>query len=135
MLQIGHRSLSITVLIAVAIHATWAMLILHDESALNANAVHALFRFVQSPQLLALVLMLVAASALAGSFIGNMWLLMPQQVVLVLSGVGAIESIWLAQFADGVLRPHAFIMADQVYSIYLAIGHTVAISQTNNGKN
>ncbi len=52
---------------------------------------------------------------------------MPQQILLMMSAAGAVESMWLGQFADGVLRPHTFIIADQIYSILAAIGHTVAI--------
>ena len=35
--------------------------------------------------------------------------------------------MWLAQFADGVLRPASFIAADQVYSVLAAFCHTIAL--------
>ncbi len=54
-------------------------------------------------------------------------LLLPQQILLMMGVSGAIEAIWLSQFADGVLRPRAFIAADQINSVLAAIGHTVAI--------
>jgi hypothetical protein len=46
----------------------------------------------------------------------------------MMSAAGAIEAMWLGQFADGVLRPTAFIAADQMYTVLAALGHTVAIS-------
>jgi len=46
----------------------------------------------------------------------------------MMSAAGAIEAIFISQYADGVLRPWAFIAADQVYSIIAALGHTLAMA-------
>lgn len=125
----GHR-LSIMVLFAVALHLWWTLMILIDRSAVNATGIASLHRFIFPAGLLAAVLFAAAVMAFAALFIRRPWmvlLLLPQQVLLMMSAAGALEAIWLAQFADGVLRPRAFIAADQMYSVLAAIGHTMAI--------
>lgn len=72
-----------------------------------------------------------ATLALIGLFVRPIWfilLLTPQQLLLTMSATGAIEAIWISQFADGVVRSRAFLAADQSYSIIVAIGHTAAIA-------
>ena len=43
----------------------------------------------------------------------RLWLIQPQVVVGVASGLHVVRAIWLGQFSDGVVRPHSFIAADQ----------------------
>ncbi len=128
----GKRPISIMVLFAIALHFSWGFILAIDNknSALGVNAINALHRYISSPHLLIAALWGVALLALCGLFTRTPWvvfLLMPQQILLMMSAAGAVESMWLGQFADGVLRPHTFIIADQIYSILAAIGHTVAI--------
>lgn len=124
------RSVSIMVLSAVGLHLCWAIIILFDESAVNATAVNALFRYIDPPRLLAGSVAAAAFLALYAMLAPGTWtllLLLPQQVLLMMSAAGAVEAIWASQFADGAIRPHGFIAADQIYSIIVAIGHTAAI--------
>lgn len=124
------RSVSITVLFAIVLHLFWAVNLLIDLSPLGVNAINALHRFIQPPPLLIAVLIGVAILAAIGILHRSPFavlLLIPQQAILFMSASGAVESAWLGQFADGVLRPHTFIASDQVYSVLLALCHTSAI--------
>lgn len=130
-----ERLISLMVLFAVCLHLTWAILIWVDPTAVNATALNAAYRpiarFVSSDfHVLSGILVTVALTATYGMFTRIPWvvvLLLPQQLVLMMSASGAIEAIWLGQFADGVARARAFLAADQCYSILAAIGHTTAI--------
>ncbi len=119
------------VIYAIALHTLWAAILLFDDAATNATAVHALFRYIHPPIFLSYVIFGAAFLAAIGIFTNKPWIvamLLPQQILLMMSAAGATEAIWLSQFADGVIRSRAFIAADQLYSILAAIGHTVAIT-------
>jgi hypothetical protein len=125
------RSISIMVLYAIALHLSWAVILLFDHQAINATALNALARYIYPPELLVWVIASAAIAALIALSTRRPWivlLLLPQQVLLMMSASGAAEAIWLSQFADGVIRSRSFIAADQLYSILAAIGHTAAIT-------
>lgn len=124
------RPISIMVLFAIALHIWWAAILIFDSSALHVNAIDALYRYISSLPLLIAVIICAATMATVGLFTKIPWVLfflIPQQALLMMSAAGAVESIYLGQFADGVLRPRAFIAADQFYSVLAACGHTIAI--------
>lgn len=128
--MIPGRCMSIMVLYAVALHWTWAAILLFDSDATHATALNAVFRYIYPEALLITVLSTAASAALCGLILRSPWsllLLLPQQVILMMSAAGAIEAMWNMQFADGVIRPMAFIAADQIYSVLAAIGHTAAL--------
>lgn len=133
MVRLRGRWFSIAVAICVVLHFWWAALILFgDGTAVHATALFAVYRFVGwgSQTLTGLALVFVAALALWGMLTRRPWIvvsLLPQQVVLMISLIGAVQAIWLQQFADGVERPFAFIAADQIDTILLALGHTAAV--------
>lgn len=124
------RSVSIMVLFAVGLHLVWASILVFDHSATQATAVNALHRFIGNELLLAFTVAFAALVAFYAMLSRSPWtllLLLPQQILLMMSAAGAVEAIWTAQFADGVIRSRAFIAADQVYSVLAAMGHTAAI--------
>lgn len=130
MMMFRNRLISIMVIYAVALHLLWATLLLIDTNALNATALHAVQYYITSVSWLITILVTAAMMALIGLFTRSPWIvlfLIPQQIILMMSAAGAIEAMWLGQFADGVLRPQAFIIADQSPTVLAAIGHTVAI--------
>lgn len=129
MITFRDHSVSIMVSYAVALHLAWAVILLIDHSAVNATAVHALHRWIALPWLPASVALaaLCAVCAMAWNSRWTLVLLLPQQILLMMSAAGAVEAIWLSQFADGVIRARAFIAADQLYSVLAAMGHTLAI--------
>lgn len=131
MIHIRNHYISIMVVYAIALHLAWAAILQFDDAATMATALNALFRYIHDPVLLSYVVAAAAFAALLALFSETPWivvLLLPQQILLMMSAAGATEAIWLAQFADGVIRPRAFIAADQLYSVLAAIGHTAAIT-------
>lgn len=130
MIEINKHAISIMVLFAILLHLWWTGLILIDPAALNATGVSSLRFHGASPGVVAAMTFFAAIFASIGIFTRQPWvvlLLLPQQVLLMMSMAGAIEAMWLGQYADGVVRPHAMIMADQGYSLFAAICHTMAI--------
>lgn len=128
------------VLSAITLHLIWAFLLIRTDPAvhpnvLDINAIHSISQWpmtllVGSPTALAVLLAGVAVLALAGLLTRTPWvviLLAPQQVLLTFSAAGAISSAWLGHFGDGALYPSSFILADQMYSIVIAVFHTCAI--------
>lgn len=132
MIHFRNHYVSIMVLYAIILHLSWAFILLFDDAATNATALNALFRYIHPTILLSYVISTAAIAAFFGLFFeSSPWiiiLLLPQQILLMMSAAGATEAIWLAQFADGVIRPRAFIAADQLYSVLAAVGHTAAIT-------
>lgn len=130
MIYLLGRSLSIVVALSIAQHLFWVGMILFDLHALNATGLHALYKYIQPPQFLAFTLAISSLSAIVGIMSRLPWLvilLIPQQILLMMSAAGVVEAIYLGQFADGVLRPQAFIASDQIGTILFAIGHTTAM--------
>ena len=121
------------IILALVQHLVWASALMIDPAAGFVTAIHALVLFLgQTGTVAALtfgsIMSLMALFANSSRSVG--WLLIPQQVILCVSGAGAIEAMWLSQFADGVIRPQAFLIADQLPALLFAIGHTVAIFKT-----
>ena len=74
-----------------------------------------------------MIISLLAIGALFLHFPWNAVFLIPQQSLLLVSAAGAITAMVLSQFADGVVRPRAFIAADQMHIVLAALGHGAAI--------
>lgn len=121
---------SLIIVYAILLHLTWAVALLFDRAAGNATAVHTLLHFV--PDIVAVDIYVgVAGLALFGLFyrksIMKPLCLLPQQFLLMVSAGGALWAMWLGQFADGVQRSHAFLVADQAPAVIAAALHTYAI--------
>jgi hypothetical protein len=54
-------------------------------------------------------------------------LMLPQQTLLVISGIGAARASYLGAFPDGVIRSHEFILSDQAPAVLAVVTHTCAI--------
>lgn len=118
------------ILYAIVLHLVWALTLYLDDSAANATAVASIRYAIPRPFGI-LAMLLVAGLAVVGLSMRNAWhatmLMIPQQFLLLISAGGAFEAMWEGQFADGVVRPTAFIVADQMPAILAAIGHVLAI--------
>jgi len=131
MFKIRGQRVSVMVLFAVTLHFFWAFIILYDPQSLGATGIASLYRIIHPSSLLVLTLVCSSTLTLIGLLLRyplSFILLIPQQILLMMSAAGAIEAIFISQYADGVLRPWAFIAADQVYSIIAALGHTLAMA-------
>ncbi len=132
------QSKSLIIIYAILLHLTWAAALLYDPAAGNATAVHTFLSFV-SPEFAVATYIIVADVAIFGlvykkSIIKPLCML-PQQFIMMVSAGGALWAMWLGQFADGVQRSHAFLIADQMPAVIAAILHTYAIIKIakNNG--
>jgi hypothetical protein len=108
-------------------HILWACLLIFHGGPIATTAT-SLFRcLVPSYEVRALVylvsgLLPVVLIWRPGSVLGLISVL-PQQILLLLSGISAVVAISSGHFADGVVRPHIFIAADQGIFIVLAVLH------------
>jgi hypothetical protein len=110
----------------------WAATFLLYPDGMLATAPGLISHLIPNHILLSLWLIFVASLSLLGVLIAPLticaWLLfIPQQLTLFLSASSAIIAIYLSQYGDGVLRPHSFILTDQLPIILAAICHSVAI--------
>ena len=129
MFEFHSKPISLMVLFAIVLHYVWSVALFVDDSALHATALSAIHRWL-GLELTVVGVPTAATLAIVAMVIDRPWfvlLLIPQQLLLTMSAAGAIEAIWISQFADGVFRSRGFIVADQCYSIIAAIWHTVAI--------
>lgn len=125
-----ERPVSIMVLYVIILHFLWAVVLLLDDSALGATAISSLYRWIPNKNILALTLIYAAILAIIGIYTKHKWIvlfLIPQQLLLCISAYGAMDAVFLAQYADGIFRPRAFIFVDQIYSLIAALAHTAAI--------
>ena len=130
--MILHRDYDVPIIIlyALLLHLGWAYLITSNLMALNATGLNSLYRLIPHPTLL--VIILVCASILAGTSLATRkaWLVLliiPQQILLMFSAAGAIEAMYLGQFADGIHRSRQFIEADQFALVSAAGWHTIGV--------
>lgn len=117
---------------ASAIHFIWAALLLISPSPILAVPVSPLFAlFHLTPLAASIVLAGVAWLGLLGAErkadTVSLLMLLPQQTLLLLSGMAAILAVGAAHYADGVIRPRTFILADQFPTILLGPLYTCGI--------
>ena len=118
---------------AVTLHLLWGVLLLWDGvNAAFITAIHTSLNIFGNRVLLGTLYLAASGLVCITHFCGtpslkNVWLVLPQQFMLMVSALGACIAIWKSQFADGVDRPRAFIMADQAPAILMAIFHTMAL--------
>ncbi len=122
------------ILSVIALQYIWAFALIWDQAALSVTAINSIWPFHHHPEwewALIIILLLAATTSFCGFFmrrrIYTLLSFIPQQFVMTMSSVGAVHSIWLGQFADGTIRSHAFLLADQSPTIFLTIFHTWAM--------
>jgi hypothetical protein len=117
------------VLYAIILHFVWAIALFFDTSPEFTTAISTLSVIFTRPALIT-TLFSVAFSALMGlmnTFPGSFFFLFPQQIILFISAGAAIRAMVLSQFADGVVRPRAFLIADQSPAVIAASLHFIAL--------
>lgn len=55
------------------------------------------------------------------------WVLYVQQVLIMCSAFACLHFAYLGHFADGVMRPRAFIFADHLPTVLLAFSHPLGV--------
>lgn len=126
----GYRPAPIMIGYAAALHIVWSVCIwVNPASAMvtSVSAVVKLFDYPSNAAVLFIVATAISLGALWFKFRMRWLLLIPQQVVLLISAAGALSAMWVGHFSDGVARPSSFIVADQMYAVLTAIAYTVAL--------
>lgn len=117
---------------ASAIHFIWAALLLISPSPILAVPISPLFvLFHLSPITASFVLAGIAWLGLLGAErkadTTAILMLLPQQTMLLLSGMAAILAVGAGHYADGIVRSRSFILADQFPTILLGPLYTFSI--------
>jgi hypothetical protein len=121
---------------AVLLHFLWGiLLILGNDSILNITAIHSIIKYIpiHNPLFHGLLFFIVGGCAGIGLLrkklnpITALCLIIPQQILLIISAEGAIVAMIQSAFADGVIRPRAFLIADQCPVIIATLLHTFAL--------
>lgn len=125
------RSGTLIIWYTACIHWIWGILLLSSSAPLTVTAIYTMTQLglVQAPHLGILYLMVsfAATIGLATPHDVRPYFLMPQQLALGISSYGALRAMWLGAFADGVLRPSEFLVADQIYMVLLMLFHMIAV--------
>lgn len=111
------------------LHGIWALMLLLSDEPFGATPVHGLrlgHRFVTAAVLLAASAMAVRGVGKRGTRLG-WFLLLPQQLLLMVTALTAFVAVAVGHYADGVVRPRLFIAADQLPAVIAALCHTFAV--------
>ena len=115
---------------AIALHAIWGVALLQFGPQ-HTTAVDALLT-LNPTRFVGLGLIVVAGLATWSllrhrSDLKGLFLALPQQFILLVSAAGAGNAILNGHYADGVPRPHVFILIDQIPIVLTAALHTAAL--------
>ena len=119
------------ILIAIVQQFLTAVALVWDPQAHYATSIHILYEVLPNSKVLAGFLFMSAFMA-GASFsmrrkVETIMLMVPQQLMLYLCAGAALHAIAIGEFADGTQRSSAFLLADQVPIILLAVFHTWAM--------
>jgi hypothetical protein len=117
---------------AIILHVVVAILLLADPAAGRstgpAEVVQVLGRTGGIIGMLACsALALGAILFKAAPDLARTFALIPQQLLLYLAAWGGLQAVIAGHYADGVTRPHEFILSDQLPVMLLAVIHTLSI--------
>ena len=118
---------------AVFLHLLWGILLMISGDPVNITAIHtsmSLFKFrllLGSVYIIAGFSSAISLRSKRRKSLTDLLLLLPQQFLLMVSAGGAINAMYLSQFADGVIRPRSFLVADQMPVVFIALFHSCAI--------
>jgi hypothetical protein len=116
----------IVVLIASAMHLSWAAALLF--APLHTTGIQLVLDLSFGSHIIAAILCaVVSLAAVAAIFCRNLmlgvFLVLPQQFLLIASAIGAIFCVIDGKFADGAVYPRPFIFVDQIYLVLLCAAH------------
>jgi len=122
----GGMNKHIVILLASAMHLSWAGALLF--APLHTTGIQLVLDLTFGSHIVAAILCAaVSLAAVAGIYCRNptlfVFLVLPQQFLLIASAIGAIYCVIDGKFADGAVYPRPFIFVDQVYLILLCVAH------------
>lgn len=127
--------LRLIVCYATIMHLLWGVLLLIDPTAFNVTAIN-VFSSIGLNLYFTSALFLLIGSLASFAVYWNIYYIphsicwvLPQQTILSISAVGALQAMILSRFADGVIRSRVFIIADQMPIILIAVLYGIALVQ------
>lgn len=120
------------VVYAAVLHLAWAA-ILFAFPPVRTTALDLLVHlFGNVTPVAGVALLLSVVLALTGLRLRNrrslsFALILPQQFLVTVSAIGAVGAMLSGHFADGIIRPNEFIIADQAPAVLLAAMHAAAL--------
>src|SRR4030095_16544593 len=122
----GGVNRHIVILIASAMHLSWAAALLF--APLHTTGIQLLLDLSFGSHIIAAILCAaVSLAAVAAIFSKNLmlcvFLVLPQQFLLIASAIGAVFCVIDGKFADGAVYPRPFIFVDQIYLVLLCVSH------------
>jgi len=122
----GGVNRHIVILIASAMHLSWAAALLF--APLHTTGIQLVLDLSFGSHIIAAILCaVVSLAAVAAIFCRNLmlgvFLVLPQQFLLIASAIGAIFCVIDGKFADGAVYPRPFIFVDQIYLVLLCVAH------------
>jgi hypothetical protein len=131
MLSLSDNRVAAMMIYTISLHVVWGLCALFDPVSYNSTALSSVYQvFGESTPYICFN---VAILAFLGVFYFGrvkyyrIFLLIPQQLILMLSAGGAVKATILGAYADGVIRSHGFILADQAPAILAAVCQTLSI--------
>ena len=125
-------------LFASTLHFGWALLLLLDPAAAGSTPIDIIVRISGGAYRGAFTLTVVASMATGYLFLKRQvspsamaLLLVPQQLVLFMSAGSGLFAVITQHYADGVPRPWAFILSDQLPVILASLLYTVAVIESS----
>lgn len=135
----GENTALYVILMVSFLHLTWAALLLSSASAAHSTPVGAVITVLHSRSAAVVALAGTGLLALLAAWFHEnplhrsmrprylALLLVPQQILLIMSAAGGISAAINGHYADGVARPWQFILGDQLPVILVALLYTTAI--------
>ena len=122
----GSVNRHIVILIASAMHLSWAAALLF--APLHTTGIQLVLDLSFGSHIIAaIVCAVVSLAAVAAIFRMNLmlclFLVLPQQFLLIASAIGAVFCVIDGKFADGAVYPRPFIFVDQIYLVLLCVAH------------
>lgn len=116
---------------AIVMHWIWGITLLFSRDPLAITTISSLIAsgFVTAPHaaIMYLSIAFLALIGMAAPKVVGVLLLIPQQIVLIISAVGAFRAMMTGVFPDGAIRSHSFLVADQIPAVLAAIFHLFAV--------
>ena len=116
---------------AILLHAIYGYAILSSDAAFGATPLSTLNELFPQNSLIAVGILFATVVLAIVALYWHIWwgtvLLVPQQTLLIISAWGSLHAILRGSYADGVLRPVEFILADQLPNILIAVLHFAAM--------
>ena len=129
-MRIHNIKYPIIILYCIFLHILWGVLLVVDYTSGNITTLYDLTHLFGH----ALPYILIGVASLAAYplffSMGLVWsiiMIIPQQLILMISAMTAINAMICGCFADGVIRSHLFLVSDQGTFVLAAIFHTLAL--------